>query len=139
MSHKNRRLFIRVLGRHELADLAVHEQVTRQAEYAAEFLRARDAAEDGDGAALREAAQYDTCGRDAFGDFLGDQAVEIGARAEDAGFVVGLGEFGEGSLLGEERGMLVARCCGVQGRRDGAEDTGRAGKRTDGIAWSYYI
>jgi len=120
MPHENRRLLIRVLGRHKLADLAVHQQITRQAEDAAEFLRARDAAEDGDGAALREAAEHYACRRDTFRDLVGDEAVEVGARAEDAGFVVGLGEFGEGGLFGGREGMSVAWCCGV----DGAGDSG---------------
>ena len=59
MPHEDGRRLIRILGRDELADLAVHEQIARQAEDAAEFLRTCDAAEDGDGAALREAAEHD--------------------------------------------------------------------------------
>jgi len=110
MPHKDGRFLVRVLGRDELAGLAVHQQITRQAEDAAEFLRASDAAKDGDGAALREAAEHDARRGDAFGDLVGDEAVEVGARAQDSGFVVGLGEFGEGGLLAERPEVSCVVC-----------------------------
>lgn len=64
-------------------------------------MRAGDAGEDGDGAALGETAENDARGGDAFFEFFADERVEEVAGAEDARFVVGLGQIVEGCL---ERG-----------------------------------
>jgi len=81
--------------------LVAQEEVGGQGEDAAEPVGGGEGGEDGDGAALGEAAEDDAVGGDGGGgEFLGEEVVEVVAGAEDAGFVVGGGEVVEGGLLG---------------------------------------
>ena len=77
----------------------MEEHVGGKAEYAGERVRGGNACEDGDGAALGEAAEDDAGGGNSFVYFFFYEGVEIVAGFEDAGLIVGLGEFVEGCLV----------------------------------------
>lgn len=98
MSHENRRILIRVALRNETLDLIFHQQVTRKPNDAAEFVLAGRSSEEGDGAALREAAQNDALRRDTRGNLSIDQGVEVAARAQDARFIFSGRKVADGSL-----------------------------------------
>lgn len=79
------------------------QQVRRHGDDAGEALDARDAGEDGHGAALREAAEDDALGRHAAVDLLLHQLLQVVARRQDAGLVFGaaglVDAVGKGDLL----------------------------------------
>ena len=85
-------------------------------------MRGGNAGEEGDGAALGEAAEDDAGGGYAFVYLFLYEGVEIVAGFEDTGLVVGLGEAIEGCLVNKE----VSELWEVVGG-------------TDGCAWSYNV
>ena len=81
----------------QAVEFLAQQLVARQAERAAEAVgRERGAGEEGDGAALGEAAEEDPGRGDAGREFVGDEGVQVEAGAEDARGVVGAVEGVEG-------------------------------------------
>ena len=104
MAHEYGDILIRLVGGiHVRGELIVEEQIGGEAEYAGEGVRGGNAGEEGDGAALGEAAKDDAGGGYAFVYFFFYEGVEVVAGFENAGLVVGLCEVGEGCLV--DRGV----------------------------------
>ena len=123
MAHEDRNILVCLVGGvHVGGKLVVEEQVGGEAEYAGKGLGGGNAGEEGDGAALGEAAEDDAGGGYALIYFFFYEGVEIVAGFEDAGLVVGLGEVVEGFLVDK-----------------GVSDLWEVVGGTDGFARSYNV
>ena len=115
-------LVLLVGGIHIRGKLIVEEQVGGQAEYASEGLRGGNAGEEGDSAALGKPAEDDAGRGYALVYLFFYEGVEVVAGSEDAGLIVGLGEFVEGCLVDK-----------------GVSDLWEVVGGTDGFARSYNV